>query len=106
MDNSNGAAADNWRIHFTRVPATPVKSSPTLDKKYKHSRLSVSLDDITVRQVRDLAFKERTSDSAVIEAALRGFFDSGNSLNLHAILARLGIAPRRRKALDPASRPV
>jgi hypothetical protein len=67
-------------------------------KKKSHSRLSVSLDVQTASMVRELAFKERTSDSAVVEAALRGFFDTGSALNLHAILDRLGIAPRRRKA--------
>ena len=106
MGNSNGADTDNWKIHFTRVPAVSVRSRPVSKKKQSNSRLSVSLDDLTAHQVRDLAFKERTSDSAVVEAALRGFFDSGSSLNLHATLARLGIAPRRRKAQDPASRTV
>jgi len=80
------------------LPAAPGKSIELVDKLQSHSRLSVSLDVDTALKVRDLAFKERTSDSAVVEAALRGFFESGNSLNLHAILERLGIAPRRRKA--------
>jgi len=81
-----------------RLSAAPGKLVALDDKMQSHSRLSVSLDVDTALKVRDLAFKERTSDSAVVEAALRGFFDSGNSLNLHAILDRLGIAPRRRKA--------
>jgi hypothetical protein len=81
-----------------RLSAAPGKPIDLVDKMQSHSRLSVSLDVDTALKVRDLAFKERTSDSAVVEAALRGFFESGNSLNLHAILDRLGIAPRRRKA--------
>ena len=83
---------------MSRLPAAPGKPIDLVDKTQSHSRLSVSLDVDTALKVRDLAFKERTSDSAVVEAALRGFFESGNSLNLHAILDRLGIAPRRRKA--------
>lgn len=105
MEKTNGAEiTDNWKIHFTRVPASPVKSSDATKSTLRHSRLSVSLDVETALNVRDLAFRERTSDSAVVEAALRQFFDSGSHLNLHAILERLGIAPRRRSPQtgDPA----
>jgi len=85
-------------MHSSRILVLPSKSSSVLVNKPSHSRLSVSLDVLTARKVRDLAFTERTSDSAVVEAALREFFAAGSATNLQAILVRLGIAPRRRKA--------
>jgi hypothetical protein len=85
-------------MHSSRILVMPSKPSSVLAKKPSHSRLSVSLDVLTARKVRDLAFTERTSDSAVVEAALREFFAAGSATNLQAILVRLGIAPRRRKA--------
>jgi hypothetical protein len=98
MAKTHSEVSHNGKIHSTRIIASPMKSSITLAKKQSHSRLSVSLDVQTAGKVRDLAFNERTSDSAVVEAALREFFESGSALNLQAILFRLGIAPRRRKA--------
>jgi hypothetical protein len=98
MPKTHSAASHNGKIHSSRVLIAPVKSTAPLAKTQSHSRLSVSLDVLTAGKVRDLAFNERTSDSAVVEAALRQFFDSGSATNLQAILIRLGIAPRRRKA--------
>jgi hypothetical protein len=98
MPKTNSAAPHNGKVHPTRVLLAPDKPSPIIANKMSHSRLSVSLDILTANKVRDLAFKERTSDSAVVEAALRGFFESDSALHLRAILVRLGIAPRRRKA--------
>lgn len=98
MPKTDSTASHNGKIHTSRVLVAPVRSIVTLARKQSHSRLSVSLDVLTAGKVRDLAFNERTSDSAVVEAALRQFFDSGSAMNLQAILVRLGIAPRRRKA--------
>lgn len=69
-----------------------------LDKKHRHYHVSVSLEELTERKLRDLALQENASESSIVEAALRGFFDSGSAQNLHAILARLGIASRGRDA--------
>jgi hypothetical protein len=98
MPKTFSAASHNGKVHTSRVLATPAKLSAVLVRKPSHSRLSVSLDVLTARKVRDRAFTERTSDSAVVEAALREFFAAGSATNLQAILVRLGIAPRRRKA--------
>jgi hypothetical protein len=97
MPNTHSPPSHNGKVHVV-APIAPLKPIAAADKKQSHSRLSVSLDVQTAALVRDLAFKERTSDSAVVEAALRGFFDTSGALNLHATLDRLGIAPRRRKA--------
>jgi len=98
MPNTFSAASHNGKVHSSKDIAASAKSSAVLAKKPSHSRLSVSLDVLTARKVRDLAFAERTSDSAVVEAALREFFAAGSATNLQAILIRLGIEPRRRKA--------
>jgi hypothetical protein len=51
MLNSNFSASDP-----AIVPATPVKSSAALDKRHRHYHVSVLLDDLTERMLRDLAF--------------------------------------------------
>ena len=98
MPKTFSAASHNGKVHSSKNLATPAKPNAAAAKKPNHARLSVSLDALTARKVRDLAFAERTSDSAVVEAALREFFAAGSATNLQAILVRLGIAPRRRKA--------
>jgi hypothetical protein len=96
MQNANCAPSHNGKTHATTFVVS-TEPSAVLPKKQNHSRLSVSLDVVTDRDLRDLAFKERTSESAIVEAALRAFFDSESAMNLRATLARLGIEPRRRK---------
>lgn len=91
MLNSNVAASPLAIISMTQA-----KSSAALDKKHRHYHVSVSLEDITERKLRDLALQENASESSIVEAALRGFFDSGRARNLRATLAQLGIAPRSR----------
>lgn len=78
------------------IPTTPAKSSDALDNKQRHYHVSVSLEGLTERKLRDLALQENASESSIVEAALRGFFDSGRVQNLHATLAQLSIAPRSR----------
>jgi hypothetical protein len=81
MLNSKLAAS-----HPAIVLATRVKSSAVLDKNHRYYHVSVSLDDLTERKLRDLAFQENASESSIVEVPLRGFFDSGRARKLHAIL--------------------
>jgi hypothetical protein len=67
------------------------------DKKRPHVRLSVSIDEEIAQKVRDLGFKERTSDSSIVEVALLQFFKSGGPVLLRAALEQFGIDPHRRK---------
>lgn len=62
----------------------------------RNPRLTVSIEAQTAGKVRDLAVKERISDSAIIEVALRQFFRSGTP-NLLGVLERLGIPRHRRQ---------
>lgn len=67
-------------------------------KKRQHVRLSVSIDEEIAHKVRDLGFKERTSDSSIVEVALLQFFKSGGPVLLRAALDKFGIDPHRRKS--------
>jgi len=91
MLNSNVAAAP-----LAIIPTTHAKSSAAFFKKHRHYHVSVSLENLTERKLRDLALQENASESSIVEAALRGFFDSKRARNLQATLAQLGIAPRSR----------
>ena len=66
-------------------------------KKRPHVRLSVSIDKEIAQKVRDLGFKERTSDSSIVEVALLQFFKSGGPVLLRAAIETFGIEPHRRK---------
>jgi hypothetical protein len=72
--------------------------SPSTDgKKRQHVRISVSIDEDIAQKVRDLGYKERTSDSSIVEVALLQFFKSGGPVLLRAALEKFGIEPHRRK---------
>jgi hypothetical protein len=72
-------------------------SSSEDKRKRQHVRLSVSIDEEIAQKVRDLGFKERTSDSSIVEVALLQFFKSGGPVLLRAALEKFGIDPHRRK---------
>ncbi|GAC1568052.1 MAG: hypothetical protein NVS2B3_09580 [Vulcanimicrobiaceae bacterium] len=62
----------------------------------KISTVSHTLDTTVAEQLRHFAFRERISESAVIEYALRTFFASGNELTLGVRLRESGAALRRK----------
>lgn len=58
--------------------------------------VSHTLDLKLAERLREFAFRQRVSESAVIEHALRSFFDGGNDLELGSQLRRAGASLRRR----------
>lgn len=62
----------------------------------KISTVSHTLDSQIAERLRYFAFRERISESAVIEFALRGFFQSGDDPDLGVVLRDAGAALRRK----------
>jgi hypothetical protein len=58
--------------------------------------VSHTLDLRLAERLREFAFRQRISESAVIEHALRSFFDGGSDTELGAQLRRAGASLRRR----------
>lgn len=81
------------------VPAVEA-SEPTAasapQRSAKISTVSHTLDSQVAEKLRYFAFRERISESAVIEFALRVFFESGDDPNLGARLRQAGAALRRK----------
>ncbi|GAC1300195.1 MAG: hypothetical protein NVSMB19_06310 [Vulcanimicrobiaceae bacterium] len=65
-------------------------------KGLKISTVSHTLDAGVAEQLRHFAFRERISESAVIEFALRTFFSSGDDAALGKRLRDSGAALRRK----------
>jgi predicted transcriptional regulator len=65
-------------------------------KPLKISTVSHTLDGALAERLRNLAFKERISESAVIEFALREFFKSADDATLGRRLREAGAALRRK----------
>src|ERR1700681_3436147 len=96
MPKSNGSSSARRKAQPSKPALTLVKSSEGV-KKPAVARISISLEEVIAKKVRDLATNERTSDSTVVEIALMQFFTSGSPAILRAVLERLGMAPRRRE---------
>jgi len=62
----------------------------------KIATVSHTLDAVIAERLRQFAFRERISESAVIEFSLRGFFESGDDVQLGQRLRDAGAALRRR----------
>jgi hypothetical protein len=58
--------------------------------------VSHTLDVRLAERLREFAFRQRVSESAVIEHALRTFFDGGSDVELGSELRRAGASLRRR----------
>lgn len=58
--------------------------------------VSHTLDVRLAERLREFAFRQRVSESAVIEHALRAFFDGGSDTELGGELRRAGASLRRR----------
>ena len=79
-----------------------VPSPPRADGKFakiaaaKVATVSHTLESALAERLREFAFRERISESAVIEHALLAFFEQGNDAALGARLRGLGAALRRK----------
>jgi predicted transcriptional regulator len=62
----------------------------------KLSTVSHTLDDETAERLRHFAFRERISESAVIEQSLRELFGRGDDAQLGRRLRELGAGLRRK----------
>ncbi|MBV8600009.1 MAG: hypothetical protein JO359_00445 [Candidatus Eremiobacteraeota bacterium] len=58
--------------------------------------VSHTLDVKLAERLREFAFRQRVSESAVIEHALKGFFDDGTDAELGSVLRKAGATLRRR----------
>lgn len=72
-------------------------STQAAKRGLKISTVSHTLDAAVAERLRHFAFRERISESAVIEFSLRTFFDSGNDAQLGAQLREAGAALRRKR---------
>jgi hypothetical protein len=70
--------------------------SGTVRKPLKLSTVSHTLDAEIAERLRHFAFRERISESAVIEFSLRGFFDGGDDPQLGQQLRDRGAGLRRK----------
>lgn len=82
---SHSAARRPSGNHRTAAPA-PVRIAT----------VSHTLDVRLAERLREFAFRQRVSESAVIEHALRTFFDGGSDTELGGELRRAGASLRRR----------
>lgn len=78
------------------APSIEVPIAESARKVLKISTVSHTLDSEVAEQLRHFAFRERISESAVIEYSLRAFFDSGTSADLGKQLRDSGAALRRK----------
>ena len=88
------------RIHGSRS-ASDGAAGPSSDglaprKPLKLSTVSHTLNSEVAERLRHFAFRERISESAVIEFALRAFFEGGNDAKLGAQLRERGAGLRRK----------
>ncbi len=87
-DVAPGSASDPG-IDRSRAAEAPKRS-------LKISTVSHTLEETIAERLRYFAFRERISESAVIEFALRVFFEDGNDAALGEKLRASGAALRRK----------
>ena len=96
-------AADRplWRPDFSGeaiiISNDAAESSPT-PRRVKIATVSHTLDAEVAERLRHFAFRERISESAVIEFALRDLFDAGDDARLGRRLRDAGAALRRKSS--------
>jgi hypothetical protein len=79
-------AAGNHRSAAPAAPRLPVRIAT----------VSHTLDLKLAERLREFAFRQRVSESAVIEHALRTFFEDGSDAELGLVLRKAGATLRRR----------
>jgi len=72
------------------------QSPPAARAAVRIATVSHTLDLRLAERLREFAFRQRISESAVIEHALRTFFDGGSDTELGSQLRRAGASLRRR----------
>jgi hypothetical protein len=97
VDNETDIALSEERHPTIDLPAL-IRQYAELPKKRGGTHLSLSIGGVPVSNVRQLARKLQTSDSAIVEAALRDFFDCGGEPHLRGIVEKLITVHRRRRA--------
>ena len=83
----------------TVVLTTPKRSTGNHRSTPPASRIATvshTLDNRLAERLREFAFRQRVSESAVIEHSLRSFFDAGNDAELGTQLRKAGASLRRR----------
>ena len=75
---------------------TSARAQAVVKPPVKIATVSHTLDLKLAEHLREFAFRQRVSESAVIEHALRAFFDQGNDAELGALLRKAGATLRRR----------
>ena len=83
---SQKRAASNHRGATTVVPRAAIRIAT----------VSHTLDVKLAERLREFAFRQRVSESAVIEHALRTFFEDGDDAELGQTLRKAGATLRRR----------
>ena len=71
-------------------------ATPAAKPAVRIATVSHTLDVKLAERLREFAFRQRVSESAVIEHALRGFFDDGSDADLGTTLRKAGATLRRR----------
>lgn len=86
------------------MPSDGVARDGAATRKSTIATVSHTLDSSVAERLRHFAFRERISESAVIEFALRTLFESGDESTLGLRLREAGAALRRRnRAVDSRS---
>lgn len=79
-----------------RVAGNNRAALPAAKATVRIATVSHTLDVKLAERLREFAFRQRVSESAVIEHALRGFFDDGTDADLGTTLRKAGATLRRR----------
>jgi len=98
----DGVARDG--VTHDGVPRDGASRDGAAARKSSIATVSHTLDSEVADRLRHFAFRERISESAVIEFALRALFESGDETALGRRLREAGAALRRRnRAADSRS---
>jgi hypothetical protein len=98
MATMNGGTVRNGKIHPGRIRVPSAQGDKSLRASSTVVESSPSFRSNLAKRVRDLAHRQRTSESAIVDCALWFFFDKGQDANVMSLMSRAGIAPRRRRA--------
>ena len=100
MSTNNSKSAKNGQARPLRKPALDAAVSlpavVPVRKPLKISTVSHTLEVAVAERLRNFAFRERISESAVIEFALRQFFGDSDDATLGRRLRDSGAALRRK----------
>ena len=90
--SSHASHSAGKRIAGNHRSAAAAAPRPSL----RIATVSHTLDVRLAERLREFAFRQRVSESAVIEHALRTFFDGGSDVELGSELRDAGASLRRR----------